>query len=1382
MNEALDRLESLFAAAMQKPAVERAAYVEQACADDPALRQRVYDLLRAQEGAGSFLESRGPPSPLAAKAEAVSGLATTDDPISERPGTVIGPYKLMEQIGEGGMGLVFVAEQQQPLRRRVALKVIKPGMDTRQVVARFEAERQALALMDHPNIARVLDGGETEGGRPYFVMDLVKGEPITEYCDQNQVPVRGRLALFLDVSQAVQHAHQKGIIHRDVKPSNVLVMSRDGTPVVKVIDFGVAKAVGQQLTDKTIYTEFTQLVGTPLYMSPEQAGRSGIDVDTRTDIYALGVLLYELLTGTTPFVRERLKGVDYDEIRRIIREEEPPRPSTRLSTLGQAATTVSTRRKSDPRRLTQMVRGELDWIVMKALEKDRSRRYETASALAADVQRYLADEPVEARPPSAGYRLGKLLRRHKGPVLAASLLLLALLAGIAGTTYGMLRAEERRAQAEAARERTWQALDAMTSTVTGDSLSTQKAISAEQKKFLAEVLTYYREFAGERADNEQARERTAAAALRVGLIECRLGHYEEGIPAFRQAQGDFAGLVADFPAVPKYRYGLAISHNNLGSLLAVLGQQREAEDHYRQAVTVYEKLAADAPAVPMYRQGLATSHDGLGSLLGDLGQSREAEQQYRQALALLERLAADSPAVPEYRRELARSHNNLGRLLGQLGQEREAEQQYRQALTRLKRLAPDSQAAPEHRMELARSHYGLGSRLANLGQWGEAERQCRQAVIVSEKLAADFPAVPEYRKELACSHSSLGQLLGILGQGAEAEQHYRQYLALAKRLAADFPTVPEYRRGLASSHNNLGNRLFGLGKLAEAEVQDRRALTLCEKLAADSPAMSQYRQQLAISHNNLGLVLQDLGKQAEAGQHYWRALALLEKLAADSPNVPAYHLNLARSHKKLASLLGDQGKRADAEQQYRRALTLCEKLAADSPAVPEYCQELAISHNRLGVVLADLGKLSEAEQQYRPALAVLEKLAADSPAVPEHRQKLAASHHDLGTLLVRLGKLAEAEVQYRRALTLCEKLAADSPDVPQYRRHLAGSHGALGNLLRDQGKYREAEAANRAAMALLETLAADSPAVPEYRHGLAINHNNLGILLHRLGKRADAEQEYRRALALLEKLAADSPAVPAYQISLGLTCCNLGSVLSASGRPDKGVAWFEKATRILTAVYERDRQLVLAKRYLSMSHANRARAYVHLRKFAEAVNDWNTAIELSPPHEQPEYRAFRATARANAGQVAEAVAEVAALPKSSHWNPAQWYNFACVYAVASPKSADKKQEYADRAMQLLHRALKAGFQDAALMAKDTDLDPLRGRDDFKKLLAELTKRAAATPGNQRINHERTPAAPAAASTNGRDRRLPRPSCAAGRGRPSMTDNGLRRRGKQSGGR
>jgi WD40 repeat protein/serine/threonine protein kinase len=411
---------------------EQDAYIRRACDGDDRLQERVAALLRSHRSAGSFVLDRGlAPDPA----------ATVDaPPLTYRPGSRIGPYKLLEVIGEGGMGVVFMAEQTHPVRRKVALKVIKPGMDTAQVIARFEAERQALALMDHPNIAKVLDAGATDSGLPYFVMELVRGIPITDYCDQARLAIPARLELFIPVCQAVQHAHQKGIIHRDLKPSNVLVTLHDGVPVPKVIDFGIVKAVGQQLTEKTLFTGFTQLVGTPLYMSPEQAELSGLDIDTRSDIYSLGVLLYELLTGTTPFDRETLRKAAFDEVRRIICQEEPPRPSMRLSALGATLTAVSAKRGSDARRLGKLVRGELDWIVMKALEKDRNRRYETASGLAADVYRYLSDEPVEACPPSAWYRLSKVARRHRVALVTLALVAAALVLGMALSTWEAVRA------------------------------------------------------------------------------------------------------------------------------------------------------------------------------------------------------------------------------------------------------------------------------------------------------------------------------------------------------------------------------------------------------------------------------------------------------------------------------------------------------------------------------------------------------------------------------------------------------------------------------------------------------------------------------------------------------------------------------------------------------------------------------------------------------------------------------------------------------------------------------------------------------------------------------------------------------------------------------
>ena len=500
--------ETIFAAAVEKGTpTERAAYLDCACGDNVELRRSVEALLASHDAQSNVLDR-----PLVEMTATIGSPAQADANLVEGPGAQIGRYKLMEQIGEGGFGLVFVAEQQQPVRRKVALKVIKPGMDTRDVIARFEAERQALALMDHPNIARVLDAGATPSGRPFFVMELVRGVTISNYCDQNQLTPRERLELFVSVCHAVQHAHQKGIIHRDLKPSNVLVTLHDSRPVVKVIDFGVAKALNQRLTENTVYTRFAEMIGTPLYMSPEQAEMSGLDIDTRSDIYSLGVLLYELMTGTTPFDRKRLAAAALDEVRRIIREEEPPKPSMRLSQSADSLPSIAAQRKTEPAQLSKLLRGDVDWIVMKCLEKDRTRRYETANGLGRDIQRYLADEPVEACPPSAGYRLRKLLRKHKKSLGVAAIFAILLTSAAIVSGWQAVRATRAEQQARDDAEAARQARDAETRQ---RALSDQRRMEAETAK---EAEVKHRE----RAERHRAEAQNALTSAETNLYFHRI--------------------------------------------------------------------------------------------------------------------------------------------------------------------------------------------------------------------------------------------------------------------------------------------------------------------------------------------------------------------------------------------------------------------------------------------------------------------------------------------------------------------------------------------------------------------------------------------------------------------------------------------------------------------------------------------------------------------------------------------------------------------------------------------------------------------------------------------------------------------------------------------
>jgi serine/threonine protein kinase len=458
---------------------ERAAYLRGACAGDDTVREQVESLLDAHDGASGFM----PTDP------GEREITLPDRPLSEGPGTVIGRYKLLQLIAEGGMGTVFMAEQTEPVRRKVALKIIKLGMDTKNVIARFEAERQALALMDHPNIAKVLDAGSTESGRPFFVMELVKGVPISSYCDKNNLTAKERLDLFIPVCQAIQHAHHKGIIHRDIKPSNILVTLNDGVPHPMVIDFGIAKATNQRLTEKTLFTNYAQMIGTPAYMSPEQAEMSKLGVDTRSDIYSLGVVLYELLTGTTPFPEKELLSKGYGEMQRIIVEEDPQRPSLRMSTLqGKQQTVIAKNRSSEAMALSKQLKGDLDWIIMKALEKDRSRRYDSANGLAEDVRNHLNNQPVTAAGPSVIYRLRKLYQREQPMANAAIAVAACLVIGAATVTFQFVQADRARDAEHMARQATERAQEAA---VMAGTVQQDQQMEADRKNQIANTVNRF---------------------------------------------------------------------------------------------------------------------------------------------------------------------------------------------------------------------------------------------------------------------------------------------------------------------------------------------------------------------------------------------------------------------------------------------------------------------------------------------------------------------------------------------------------------------------------------------------------------------------------------------------------------------------------------------------------------------------------------------------------------------------------------------------------------------------------------------------------------------------------------------------------------------------
>jgi serine/threonine protein kinase/tetratricopeptide (TPR) repeat protein len=879
------QVKDLFLAAAEKVPAERSAFLDEACGADAELRRRVEQLLGAHDEPGS--------QPLPPRQTADE--APPAEPAEGVGAVVAGRYKLLQLLGEGGMGSVFMAEQTQPVKRMVALKVVKAGMDSKAVLGRFEAERQALALMDHPNIAKVLDAGTTERGQPFFVMDLVKGVPLTQFCDQRQLSVNDRLAVFQQICHAVQHAHQKGIIHRDLKPSNILVESHDGRAVPKVIDFGLAKAINAMpLTERSVFTQLGAMLGTPLYMAPEQAEFSAIDVDTRADIYALGVILYELLTGTTPLEKQRLAKAAWDEIRRVIKEEEPPKPSTRLST-SEARASVAAQRQSDPQRLGKYVRGDLDWIVMKALAKERDRRYQTANAFAADVERFLHHEPVSAGPPTLRYKLRKFVRRNRAAVAVAATLAVLLLLGAVGLIVGLvaIRAEQRRTAAALAaetqaRKQTREALNAMTDDVIEKLFARQPQLGENERAFLRKVLGFYEAFAAENGQTQEARAAAVEGQFGVAKVRAFLGERREAVGGYQEAIRLLERLAADFPAEPLYRQELAHCHHNLGIVLRGLGKRPEAEAAYRQAMALEEKLVADFPAVPAHRQDLAADYNSLGILLKDLGKFAEAEANYRQALAIEEKLAADFPAELPYRQAWARSQANLATLLNFLGKPLDAVAAQRQALPLFAKLAADFPAEPQCRQELAGAHNNLSLLLTDLGRGAEAEAACRQALTLIEQLAADFPAVPAYREDLAGYHDNLGNLLRDLGKRPEAEAAYRHALALWEKLAADFPTMPAYRQRLACDCFGFGVLLYSQKRARDALEWYAKAIPLLQANLGTSAGTAPDRLSLRNAHANRALALADLHRYPEALQDWERAIELDE-----GPDRPAFRLQRA---------------------------------------------------------------------------------------------------------------------------------------------------------------------------------------------------------------------------------------------------------------------------------------------------------------------------------------------------------------------------------------------------------------------------------------------------------------------------------------------------------
>jgi serine/threonine protein kinase/tetratricopeptide (TPR) repeat protein len=1073
-------------------------------------------LLSAGEHADALLT---PLQALAARPEQAAALSSASSTVPFRPSieaagaTIAGKYKLLEEIGEGGMGTVWVAEQTKPVKRKVALKLIKAGTDSRSVLARFEAERQALALMDHPNIAKVLDGGLTEGSRPFFVMDYVKGVPITEYCDGTRLSIGERLNLFVQVCSAVQHAHQKGIIHRDLKPANILVAPYDDKPVPKVIDFGLAKAMHQPLTERTLHTAHEMVLGTPLYMSPEQAQLNNIDVDTRTDVYSLGVVLYELLTGTTPLERQQFKQAAWDEMRRLIREEEPPRPSARLSSSATLASLAASRR-SEPKTLTRQLRGELDWVVMKALEKDRTRRYDTANGLARDVQRYLADEIVEARPPTTAYRLKKFVRRHRGQVLAASLVLLALVMGVIGTTIGMVQANEAKLREAKRAEGEQKAKE----NVYAKRQEAERNLEFARKanKILGSV------FAGLDPETNYETVADLRNALRDNLTKAvkelegsAIGHPLEVAEMQNTLGLSLLALAEASLAVEVFEKALETRKANLGPNLSdTLTSMNHLANAYRASGQLVKAVALHEETLEKTKAILGPEHPRTLVIMNNLGLDYEASGQQAKATALFEETLEKWKAK--------RAYIAGGTMLANVLPSMEKE------LEKVK-----ANLGPDH-LDTLKKMDNLAKAFISFGEYAKAVSLFKETLEKQKvKLGSDHPSTLVTMSNLAGAYQASGQFARAVPLFEEALEKRRANLG------------PDHLDTLKSM-SNLANAFKSSGEFAKAVSLFKETLEKQKvKLGPDDPST-------LVTMNNLAGAYQASGQLAKAVPLFEETLEKQKvKLVPDHPSTLVTMNNLAGAYQ--------------ASGQLAKAVTLFEetlekrkaKLGPDHPATLSSMNDLADAYRVSGQlakavelspdhldVLTSMNNLANAyisSGQFAKAVALHEETLEKRKAKfgPDHPSTL-SSMSNLASAYQASGQLAKAVTVFQETLEKRKaKLGPDHPATLSSATNLARAYVATGQLAKAVALHEETLEKTKAKLG------------PDHPNTL-ISMTDLADAYRASGQLAKAVPLFEETLEKQKvKLGPDHP-------STLVTTNNLGWAYQASGQLAKAVSVFEE--------------------------------------------------------------------------------------------------------------------------------------------------------------------------------------------------------------------------------
>jgi serine/threonine protein kinase/tetratricopeptide (TPR) repeat protein len=943
------------AAAVCDDSSERAYVLEQRCGNDTELRSRVLALLKADDDSNELPRSR-----------AMESNANFDRPTDYAPGMLIaGRYKLLEEIGEGGMGTVWVAQQVEPLRRQVAIKLIKPGMDSRRVLSRFETERQALAVMDHSSIARVFDAGLTgpesgHPGRPFFVMEYVRGLAITEFCDRARMTIPERLKLFIQVCQAVHHAHQKGIIHRDLKPSNVLVSGDGDWTVPKVIDFGLAKAMHETLSEDSLPATQGIILGTPRYMSPEQAEFNRLDIDTRTDVYSLGVILYELLTGATPLESGRLKDASLPEILRWIKDVEPSRPSSRLA--GSASESeVADRRSAEPAQLRRAMRGDLDSIVMKALEKNRSRRYESANDLARDLERLLCHEPIAARPTSTVYHFQKFARRNRLVLVASALVLTTLIVGTIVSSILAIQATRAGWAAEAARAHE----------------ARQRGIAEEQrnKADAARAAEAEQRLIAQQERNEADRRRTKAEAN------------------FRQARN----------AMDEYFLSMfANKHLNVQSLQPL---RKELLD---SALAYYRKFIDQHGDDPALEAELAYAYSTCGELYVSIGSSDRALEPLQEATRRYERLIEHQTAGDEFCKEAARAHSQLGAVQQSTGRLAGAETSFRRALEIHEMLTQRSPGNEDYWIDLARASVQLGALRTTAGCFAEAEAPFVHAIEIYQRLTRDEPSARRYQIYIADAYYSFAALLLATGRLNDAEATILQAADLYQQLIQEDRTNPLYRAGVAGACYHLGHVQRVAGRLQAAEATYRRALALFEELAREDPSHSRFRRSIGGAHFYIGL-LQSAAGEKEQAVHSWTEALEDFRTAADLGYAPsglrssvAETLAQLGRWKDAASTLAESRNIGDYAWKPRCQSALLQWMAGDEPGYRATCRELVSHHNSESTALESAAIATvclidaDAVDDWNIILEIAKQAASAEPSDLGYQRLMAAAQYRAG--------------------------------------------------------------------------------------------------------------------------------------------------------------------------------------------------------------------------------------------------------------------------------------------------------------------------------------------------------------------------------------------------